>query len=262
MNRRPYLHVSLRAVLLLITIICIGTALGVRVYEERYARNRRAHQYFRSLEIGVVVGDPCPPRFVYYLDGTCRHDGINVTDTPDWLDRLFACKLSYPAVRELNFRNRSQNDYRFQFNLELADQVHRLAPDVEFLQLPHLPDLWKDSDRGTVDSMVDRITMLKHLRVVSFVQWPVTDDHMNQLVVLEQLQAVQIGHSSRVTDRAFESFRKMKNLRFLTIYDGVSDQAAQQFHKDRPEVIMHVRGVNYGDHSQLYMNRKRNASGS
>ena len=79
---------------------------------------------------------------------------------------------------------------------------------------------------------------------------------------LEQLQAVQIGHSSRVTDRAFESFRKMKNLRFLTIYDGVSDQAAQQFHKDRPEVIMHVRGVNYGDHSQLYMNRKRNASGS
>jgi hypothetical protein len=146
--------------------------------------------------------------------------------------------------------------------LRLADQLPKLAPDVEYLQLPYLPEFWKPSDRVTVDAMIARITMLKKLRMLSFTQWPVTDEHMHQLAALDQLQVIQVGHSSRLTDRAFDAFREMKQLRYLTIYDGVSNEAVEEFHKDRPEVIMHINGVSYGDHSLLFGNPLKKGAGS
>jgi hypothetical protein len=250
-------RVSLRLLLVLVTLVCIFLALGVYLYEERYARNLRGHQYFESLGAWSTVGDPCPKDFVFYLDGTCRGDGLQITNTPDFLEQLAGRRLSFPAVRELSFR-RDTYLLNHKFDLATADNLVRLAPYLESLELPPVPHLCEVGREREIDAIVNKLRDLNDLRVLSFLKWPITDEHVVAVATMERLQVVQLARADRLTDRSLETLANMKHLRFLTLQsEGVSQAMAEQFHKSRPDVVCTINGHQFGDQQMLYMNRKK-----
>lgn len=248
--KRSLLSVSLRALILLVTLTAIGLGVGRIVYYERYARHQQGQQYFESMGVQVVSGDPCPPEFVYYVNGTGRNFGLQHTETPDLLDRLAGRRLSHAPIRELSFRGDFQKHRRF--TREIADKLPQLAPNLESIELPFGGKAADEVDVDVVNTTIGNLSKLKELRHVSLYHWPVTDQHIESLASLPHLQVLTI-YSPHLSDASFSSILKMKELRFLGINSpAVSRDACDAFHRARPEVFTRVNGTNYGSREGIY----------
>ena len=254
MMKRNYLSVSLRALLLLITLVAVGLAVWKQLYYERYARPRHGHQYFESLDVIVRVGDPCPKDFVYWLDGIGRYQGLAHTETPDFIDRLAGRRLSHPPVRELSFRGSFSDHHRF--NLEMANKLATYTPGLEKIELGYGARPPVVIDPVLADTTIAHLSKLPELRLVSIIHWPVTDEHLESLAALPRLQVLGL-QCSDLSDKSFESIRKMKELRFLGINcPTVTQEAAEAFHRDRPEVFARINSVEYGSRDGIYFYEK------
>ncbi len=255
MSKRSIFSISLRTLLLFVTAVGIMVGVGTVVYESRYGRNARAHQYFDSLGVALDFGDPMPETFTYYFDATGRGDGMpSQVVTRDFIERIVGRRLSYPPLRELGFRA-SQYVNNHQFTPDMADRIVELAPGLEVLELPGINKTEKVTD-DQIDTMIERFCQLKELRVLSFHQWPITDRHIEKFLKLHRLQVLQFSQPQHITAKSINHFERMKALRFLTISQGeITAKEFEDLRDKRPELVARLNGSWYGDPQLIYFKR-------
>ncbi len=202
---RRWLQFSLRTLLLLVLVACVG--MGWFALEMRRARERQ-QAVEKIEELGGVV---------FFEED---HSGNTIRTAPAWLRKPIGEDLFF-NVKEVDFRNRSLTDAGLRHlrglgelqSLSLSDTQVTDAGLVQLESLTHLREL--DLMRTSVtDAGLAHLQVLAELRSLVLANAKVTDDGLAYLRGLTQLQLLEL-HDTCVTDAGLVHLRGLSQLREL-----------------------------------------------
>jgi hypothetical protein len=249
--RRRWFRISLRTMLLLLTLLCIW--LGVKVNQAR--RQKEAIAALRSIHQNVVLYHQ--QRDGGYPDFAAEHPA------PAWLRQITGDDF-FQRVRGIGGGNAAFTD-EFAPHLSAFDDLTWLrigdspASDEVLCQIGDLSSLETVQFIKTPvgDRFMERLASARKLQHLTLDHTRVTDDGLKRLSHLQQLQSVQLINSPIEND-GLRGLSNSRNLQALVIADlPIDDEGVEHLPNLSLVTQLELRNVNVTDAGLRNLNTGR-----
>jgi len=212
--RGRLLRLSLRGMIVIITVICILFAIHVQSVKEQQAAIKQIQRFGGSVVYDYEISKGA-------IDNTAK------SRVPDWLLSVFGLDHFHRVVRvQMTFRElKDLDDTAFVKGKQTDDAMHALA------RFPHLRSVWLDCPQMT-DASLRHLSQLKELRSLEMIEaWDVTDQGVANLANLTHLEFLHLD-GSRISDESLKTLSGFPKLqRLLLQHNRFTDKGLSYLQK-------------------------------